>query len=333
VAVPTFTSVSPNRGYPGGGQTADIVGTNFRVLVATIEVPQSTDRPTVDVTVGGIAAEDVRVVSDTLLRVNIPTARLDPNSSPAITDSKVSRVAFPAVDVVITNVDADGVAIPGETVTAAASYTYEQPLLRLPEGDPPVMQVTREFIRLLKKTVTSRIHKGTHTDFSVDGETLTRLSDHPTVGIRMTLARDDEYSHFDNEKALLRVGPVWQEFDVQRTVMVVYELTMSAKYERVAEHLLSRLIDTFMASPWLNVPADPDLPNGTENAYPLEPVVWPTQIGSIGRSNIYAYSATLRVRGVPILRGDPSRDAIRPITNITLVTSDMDATAPVQTVV
>ena len=51
-------------------------------------------------------------------------------------DPDTAQVTFPAVDIVITNLDNDGVAIPGETVTAAGVFQYQQALLFAELGDP-----------------------------------------------------------------------------------------------------------------------------------------------------------------------------------------------------
>lgn len=300
---------------------ADIVGTNFRVASAAVVNPPRAFN-TVAVTVGGVPAEAVFVPSTTLLRVRIPDFRGDPN--PAIVDDAISRVAFPAVDVVITNLDDDGVAIAGETVTAAAAYTYEQPLIRAPQGDPPLLQVFRELLRLLKRQVISRTAMQTHTDFGEGtGILFTELSEHPSVGLQMNIQRDPEYSYFDNEKIIIPMGGgVFREYDGTKTYMLVCPVTLSSKNPFEAHHLNAALIDAVAASVWLRVAPDPAFPGGTLNNYPLELVQPPEQIGGSNRVNITAFQAVLRVRGVPVVRGDPLTEQLFQISTISLSTTN-----------
>lgn len=333
MSVPTFTSVTPARGDAGGGQEVEIAGTGFRTTPVVFTVRAQESVPSATVTFDGEAAEQVKVVSDTLIRANVPTAVFNPNPtiSPKLKDPTVSRVEFPPVDIVITNVNIDGVPIAGETVTAAVAYTYEQPLLRHPGGDSPLLQVFRELLRLFKRTIVMRVAKETHTDFGEEGETITALSEHPSIGLRLAWPRDPEYSHFDNEAIVLAVGGgVFERFDISRTVMLLATLTISARHDNTLFHMITEFIDTLMSTPFLIVPPDPDYPIAIpSNRYPLEHVNWPEQIGAISRTNVHAYSASCRVRGIPILRGDPADNKIRQISNIELVTSDIAGTSPV----
>jgi hypothetical protein len=329
VAIPTFTSVTPSTGDTLGGQEVDIVGTNFRAAVAPYEVPAPERARTVGVTFNGVVAEEVRPISDTLLRVRVPKATFNPNVaiSPVLKDPKVSRVTFPAVDIVITNLDDAGFAIAGETVTAPASYIYVQPLLRHPAGDSPLLQVFREFLQLLKLAVVMRVAHQTHTDFGEEGEEISALSEHPSIGVALAWLQDPEYSYFDNEAILVPVvGDKWVNFEISRTVMMVATLTISARHASVILHMVTKMFDVLMGSPFLTVPPDPAWPGlstPSVNRYPLEPVLWPEQIGSITRTNVQAYRMSLRVRGIPILRGDPA-GFVHQITNIELGTSALE---------
>lgn len=341
MAIPTFTSVTPAIGNPNGGQIVEIVGTNFRTTPVQYIVPQAELYPPVKVTFDGVSAEYVEVVSSTFMRVAVPVARFDPNI-PALVNDDVSRVTFPAVDIIITNLDIDGNPISGETVTATEAYTYEQPLLRLPEGDPPMLQVFRRFLYLLKRGVVSRVAKSTHTDYGEDGVQITVLAEHPSISVTLAWPKDAEYSHYDNEKQVISVGGgIYQEFDIQKTVMMVASLVLSTKSETEMFHMCQALEDLLLATPWLEVTPDVDFPgdlatlqaargepNTGINRYPLEEVMPLEQIGNIGRSNVRAYSMRLRVRGIPFLRGDPSH-IIHQISTIDLTTTNMSGQNPV----
>lgn len=325
MAVPTITDISPDTGHPGGGQMIEITGTNFREQPSTPSVPPHAYK-SVAVTVDGVAAEEVLVVSSTLLRVRVPDYRGDPNPElPGTVDESVSRVTFPAVDIVVTNLDDDGDPIGGETVTEASAFSYVQPLIRAPAGDPPLYQVFREFLWLLKRQVVSRVARATHTDFGDSGEKITVLSKHPSIGLQMNLLRDPEYSYFDNETILVDNGDnTWSEYDASKTFMMMCPMTLSSQSETEVHHMVDALIDAHMATPWLNVQPDPSWPPGALNRYPLEMVDMPTQVGTVDRANIHAFAATMRIRGIPLVREDPLTTTIRRRMTISLGTTDVD---------
>lgn len=334
MAQPTFTNITPSVGHPGGGQIAIITGTNFRAVEPGYDtsVGDGWDATaTVAVTVGGVEVEKVWVRSDTELNVRIPTAQFNPTNDIATAvrvNPDVSKITFSSLDVVITNLDDDGNPIVGESATASGVYSYEQPLIRLPEGDPPLMQVLVQFLRLLKRNIVSRVAVGTHTDYADEDATYTVLAEHPSVSVRMDVAADLEYSHYDNTTQLFDTGSnEWVEYDMQHTVMLQFSLILSSQDTEEVLHMASNLLDMQMASPWLIVPPDPDYPiTIPNNRYPLEFTQLPKQLGSPNRANVCAYSAQLRVRGVPILRGDPATETIKRRMDLTLASGTVDGT-------
>ena len=144
MAVPTFGSVTPSSMSSRGRSMVTISGTNFRVqdpVPATGYVGGEYPRP-VTVSVGGEPCEDVRVWSATTVTCIIPSWRGDPNA-----------VNLPATaDVVITNVDDDGVPIPTEAVTAPDAFTYFRDALTY-ESPSRLNLVTREVIFAFRRYV------------------------------------------------------------------------------------------------------------------------------------------------------------------------------------
>ena len=338
VAQPTFVSITPEQGYAGGGQIVQIVGTNFRAVDVAYAVPQSEGQPTVAVTFGGVSAEAVWPLSDTLLRARVPAAVFDPNpdiEQQVKLDPDVSQITFSAVDVVITNLDDAGAPIAGETVTAPAAYAYQQPLLRLPEGDPPLLQVLRELLQRLKLSLVPRVSWTSHTDYGDDDAFFTALSQHPSVGLRIEFPDDSEYSHYDNVPQLFpKAGNLWDEYAMQRTVMLVATMTLSSRSSSETIRMVNGLLDLQMATPWLIVPPDPNYPISIpDNRYPLELSRHPAQVGSVNRVNITAFTAQLRVRGIPIIHGDPSTESVRRRMDLYLTTSNMQGQAFTQVTV
>lgn len=94
VALPTFTSITPNSGLPAGGTSVTIVGTNF------------VSGGSFGVTIGGIAATSVVRVNSTHITAVTPAS-----SPPGSTGAR---------NVVITNND-------GQTATGTGAYSYVNP--------------------------------------------------------------------------------------------------------------------------------------------------------------------------------------------------------------
>jgi hypothetical protein len=117
MAVPTIISITPSSGLAIGLTPVKIVGTNFRPASST--PPAAVEgtgvwQQTVSVTFDGLEADSVMVLDATTIWVTVPEYLGNYENIPD------------AVDVVITNLDDTGTAIPGETVTETGGYTYKR---------------------------------------------------------------------------------------------------------------------------------------------------------------------------------------------------------------
>lgn len=157
MAVPTITSLSVTSGPSQGRTLVAITGTNFRAypaIPATGRVPKP--NPTVRILFGGEEAFEVQTESATKVWC------LTPPGNPGL------------VNVTVTNIDQDGVAVAGETATKTNAFTYIRPYIRVPSGATSVdayrsdlqrlvIQIIREFKRqVLENTVL----KKPRTDYS-----------------------------------------------------------------------------------------------------------------------------------------------------------------------
>lgn len=162
MAAPTITSLEPATGPTGGLTLVEVAGPSFRMPPAPSAMgPTSPPRPTVDVLVGGRAA--------TLVRVRAP--------------DRLSFVSPPhdagAADVVVRNLDDDGVPVAGEEATLAGGFTFVAPRLAV-ESD--LTRLVRSLLRELKRQVHPNVSLTVQTDF--DAETgdelhLTELASMP----------------------------------------------------------------------------------------------------------------------------------------------------------
>lgn len=335
MAIPTFTSITPNTGHPGGQLVAEIAGTNFRTRSEAFEVPEETTGPTVQVTFSGVSAGSawtskakvVEAESSTLLRVEVPAFLGNPNVT-GILDSDVSQISFPAASITIENLDDDGEVIAGESVTEADAFTYVQPLNVLPADEPPIQSVIREFIHILKRQILGRVTTNTHTDYGAEGEAIAMLSEHPSIDVVITVNDDDEYKYHDNEEFLVDQGTHWDEYDNPMTVRIDAQVFMTSEYENTMYRMLDGWFEMCMRTPWVRLPIDirneqaKNYP-GSNNLYPFEVLQQPQQIGRPSRVNIQAYSAQISIRAITMVSDDPIA-RIYPRTTIELTTTDMD---------
>lgn len=291
MAIPTITNVSPTTGPARGYNVMTITGTNFRTRPAAYSAPY-TDLPnTVEVTVGGLTPFFTRVVSDTDVRVVIPEYK-----------GSASVGTLVAVDVVATNLDDTGVAIPTETVTSSGAYTYRRPQLRLPRGDPPALQVLNALIQTLMRQLVTRVGWVTHTDYGDAGDLVTVVTEHPSIALRITLSRDTEYGHVHDNVHVVHNG---QRYRPAKTYMLTADLTLSAQDPAEAMHLVSEVEETWRTHQELEVPGDPNWDASVADRYPLEMVGDTVQASSSNRSNVTAFACQWRVRGIPIFSDYP----------------------------
>jgi hypothetical protein len=327
MAQPAVTDISPNNGLAIGGQIIELTGSNFKEPAYAAGIPSVDVVPTVSVKIDGVEADAVWVLSSTSVRARVPAASLNPSSDikQALKVSPdLAKVAFTAVDIAVANLDSAGDPIVGETTVVVGGYTYEQPLMNIPEGDPPLLQVLQEFLRLLKRTIVSRAAWTTHTDFG--DFTATAVSSHPSLGFTLSFPKDVEYGYGDCAPQYFeQLDDTSDEYRYHRTVMMVASMVMSSSDPAEALHLANNFIMLPEVHPWLRVTADPNYPGEDPNMdYPLEIVAYPEQIGSVNAQNITAFSATVRVRGIPIMWSDPAVTRIQKRDNLYLIFSDTD---------
>ncbi len=162
-----MTSCAPATVFTGG-QFVTLTGTNFRTAypLPDINGPLPDPLPTVRVTFNGRAARSVRVASATSLTCIAPAGDAG------------------AATVVLTNLDEDGVAIPGEVVTSALIATYARADLSVAAD---LSRVVRTFIRLLKQQVIQNVVKTVSVDYTDDAGklefNLTDIAELPCVAV------------------------------------------------------------------------------------------------------------------------------------------------------
>lgn len=154
MATPIVDSYTPARGHTGGQTFVAFVGSGFQLPQPTVGSPRPPPRPSVSITFGGVPAIDVRVIDTETVTCLTPSC--------ALTHAQTGVPIPGKVDVVITNVDADGNALPGESVTLPAGFEYVRPNLAT-KSFP--MWVLECLMRQLILQVVPRVDFAVHSDY------------------------------------------------------------------------------------------------------------------------------------------------------------------------
>lgn len=155
MAPPTVTSFSPARGHTGGKVFVAFVGTGFKLPDPPPEgvYPAPTPGPSVSVLFDGEEATEVRVEDEETLTCLAPPCPL------------VDAQGLPVpgtVDIVLTNLDANGDAIAGEQLVLETAFEYLRPDL----GAKSFPQWALEcLIRQFMLQVVPRVAFAVHTDY------------------------------------------------------------------------------------------------------------------------------------------------------------------------
>ena len=291
MAVPTFTSITPATGTPAGRTFATVVGTNFRLPPAPAPGPSLPYRSTVRVQFGTEAAIRVDVVSETTLYVVVPSYRGASDADP-----------IPAVSVAVTNLDDLGVAIPGETVTSAAAFTYARLGLRAPAVEQAPIAVVREISRVLKRSVHVNTNFSTHTDFGLAGTTGTLLAQLPALIVgSFTIEDEDSVRSRKNDFRGVVVAGLRERRWPALTLRLNYQVTGVSDNFLEVEQLAFSLIDTVERMPYLIVES------GTafgRVSYPWEFASLPVFGLPVSTGNLKTFVAELRVLDVAVELSD-----------------------------
>jgi len=195
MVAPTATSITPANGTSGGGNLVEIVGSGFRDYTPpAYGFSEGATPATVQVLFGDQAAEHVYVQSATHLSVKVP---------PYAGDSNLET--FAAVDVIISNLDDNGVVISGETFTWADAYSYAREPMRQPAlGDTPspFARISRRILQLLKAQVVRDVGPPAQDDYSRDGVRIKTVGTEPSLTL---LGPDLRPNHYEER------GPTYWE--------------------------------------------------------------------------------------------------------------------------
>lgn len=315
MAVPTITSISPDEGPAQGGNAVIIEGSNFRLWTPPAAgYVGGVAGVNVSVTFGGAEATRVRVDGADRLHVTPPEYA-----------GNADQATFPAVDIVVTNLDDAGLAIPAESVAEAASYTFKRNALRKPtlEIESPFTRISRELMQGLKRQLLLTTSSTTHTDFSEDGISLLQAGI-PTLQIDGPDVMD-EPEGWENPDIEEEQGDgnysIWPNPLMHA---LSYSLTGQSDNEQEFLTLIGTTIRFFRKNPYLVIAGD--VPANSTVRMPLILTDKPEKGPGVLNSNLHVFSCAFEVRRVPVLYLPPSEVDVFLVDTLELQTQNVNGT-------
>lgn len=295
MAVPTITSVAPNTGPVGGYALTIITGTHFNLPTPQADTGPAVFFPaTIAVTVNGRDALEIEQISATELWILTPQL-LNPTTEDPIAP----------VNIVVTNLDINGVPIGGETVTATNSYTYKRPVIHSTSGNAtarphPFTLVSSALIFALRREVFMNVVQTTHVDYSEPGVVSLAVAKVPSLVVQgPNITKDLSYTH--NEEDLITIDSnttnVKQPPDVLR---LGYTFLCVTDNEAELLNIMGSFQLFFMKGKWLNVQLDPlDPSQGSVNLV-MQLTQFPQATTTPSDNNLRVWIAAADIRGVEV---------------------------------
>jgi hypothetical protein len=261
MAVPTIASVTPSTGPTGGRTLVEIIGTNFQLPPAAAATGKTTaPNPSVRVLFGGKPATRVRVISATRLQCLTPITPKVPTDA---------ADASGAVNVMVENIDQNGVTVPGETVSAANAYTYAMPKLT---AETTLTRLTRAFIVELRRQVVNNVELARHVDFDPatgDNMSFIEVAGLPALVLIGPELRYNGVHGNDSVQPVTISGSTGSVHYAPRVRDLVFEV-MGITDSVVARSNLIELFEGFMQrNPWIYLDRDESNPAAGQNRYEL----------------------------------------------------------------
>lgn len=297
MAIPTITGVSPALGTPTGGQAVEILGTNFRQQTLPVPgvIPTPEPPKSVSVTFGGTPAVRVEIISDTRVFAYTPKRSM-PISGDDTLGSEI-------VDIVLENIDDNGVLIPTETVTSVGAYTYKRPGISSAEsGD--FLRVTAEFIDLLRSQVLGNTVLNTSVDYDPDtGVIIIPVENVPQLIVTgPTMAFNSFFSSWDEPTRATGNPSEFFKGRRSRIVDLSYEIMGVTNSDMQLINLEATLITVLDRNVNIDLPIDVNDPGAGTTPIELHITQDPVyeRVEAQSKSDIRAFTAIIVLKGFPL---------------------------------
>ena len=314
MAVPTLTSVSPTEGRTGGRFLVVVDGADF-ALPAPPPATGPAPVPAASVRVwfvdgDGVAteAERVDVASATRLYVLAPSHDAG------------------AVSLRVSNVDADGETIPGETATLAG-FTFKRPMLS-GEGrtaERILARAVRTLIRQLKREVLPNVSLTVHTDFDSlpeDGTHTIEVAELPSLLVTGPQVAENRFYSANVRRSVDLLDGGWAALRPSKTVDLTFTLLGLSEFTQELLNFAQEVSAFGARNPWLYVMRDPADASAGFARYEMQFTAEPSVGSQPNESNVRQFSATLVVRGVDLDDADMRVRVTRDVSEVVLLPGD-----------
>jgi hypothetical protein len=273
-----------------GGHTLVVVeGTNFREPpTPAADGPTTAPEPSVEVKFGSVEALDVGVISTTQLMVLIPPT--EPGDH----------------DVTITNLDNDGVAIPGETVTAATAFTTARPDLT---DATTVRRVIEGLILETRAQLLENVMTVAHTEYDdTTGDAFSIIATSSLPALAYIGPRTEENRFYsENELVVGTVADAMSLYGKQRparTIDIGFTVVCATDHYGELVNLVALFIDFVQRNTHLKLLRDPDDASLGYYEYEFDLVSTPEVAANPNVSNVRSWTGEVVIRGVDVEPGD-----------------------------
>jgi len=279
MAVPALTGINPAAGPTSGGDLVRLVGTGFA--------------PNVAILFDGASAEvlSVREEAGVWLADVRPPAHLEG-----------------AVDVLLRNLDVDGVPVPGEDALLAGAYRFLRPRI-VSESD--LTRIVRTLLRELKRQVLANASMTVSVDYddtTIDGLNVVALSKLPSLVLSGPRVVENRFFSTNEPHEDMIPGAGGPELQRRRPPLTVdLAFTLTAASDRTVELLnLMAAVATFLnRNRWIALPRDPEDDGAGTVRWEMDPE-GEVQTRLDGPDDIRAFTWGFVVRGFDIDEGLPA---------------------------
>jgi hypothetical protein len=278
MAVPTLTSIAPSAGPASGGDVVRLVGAGFA--------------PSVRVRFGGADASVLAVREA---------------AGTSIADVRTPLHEAGTVDVELTNLDAAGAPVVGETVVLVAAYRFARATVAR-EAD--LTRAIRQLLRELKRQVLANVSATISVDYDdtvLDGLNVIAMAKVPSLVLSGPTLRPNRFysANVPHEDVVAgSSGPELARRKPPYTVDLVFTLTAAS--ERTAElfNLMAAVATFLNRNRWLELPRDPaDASRGVVRWELDADGEFRTQLA--GKDDVRAFTCGFVVRGFDVDEGLP----------------------------
>lgn len=278
MAVPTLTSIAPTGGPASGGDVVRLVGAGFAASVR--------------VRFGGADASVLAVREE---------------AGTSIADVRTPPHEAGTVDVELTNLDAAGAPVVGETVVLVAAYRFARTTVA---REAELTRAIRQLLRELKRQVVANVSATVSVDYDdtvIDGLNVIAMARVPSLVLSGPTLRPNRFysANVPHEDVVAgSSGPELARRKPPYTVDLVFTLTAAS--ERTAElfNLMAAVATFLNRNRWLELPRDPaDASRGVVRWEMDADGEFRTQL--TGKDDVRAFTCGFVVRGFDVDEGLP----------------------------